>query len=109
MDGFGVRLAARARELGLSNAEVARRAGLSERRFGNYVADYREPDLSTLATLAKVLLITTDTLLGLATERAESDRGRLLGEIEAALRHLPESDLDLISIQLRAVAERRAR
>jgi len=109
MDGFGVRLAARARELGLSNAEVARRAGLSERRFGNYVADYRDPGLSTLATLAKVMLITTDTLLGLATERAESDRGRLLGEIEAALRHLPESDLDLISIQLRAVAERRAR
>lgn len=109
MDGFGARLAARARELGLSNAEIARRAGLSERRFGNYVADYREPDLQTLATLARVLLITTDTLLGLAPDKAESDRGRLLAEIDSALRHLPESDLELISIQLRAVAERRAR
>jgi transcriptional regulator with XRE-family HTH domain len=109
MDGFGARLAARARELGLSHAEVARRAGLSERRFGNYVADYREPDLQTLAALAKVLLIKTDALLGLASDKPESDRGRLLAEIDAALRHLPESDLELISIQLRAVAERRAR
>jgi len=44
MQGFGARLMARARELGLSNAEVARRAGLSERRFGNYATDIREPD-----------------------------------------------------------------
>src|ERR1700750_3131263 len=53
MPGLGARLAARARELGLSNAEVARRAGLSERRFGNYVTDTREPDLHTLTILAR--------------------------------------------------------
>jgi transcriptional regulator with XRE-family HTH domain len=105
MDGFGARLAARARELGLTNAEVARRAGLSERRFGNYVADYREPDLQTLASLARVLLISTDALLGLAPETVESNRGGLLAEIEIALRHLPDADLELISVQLRATAE----
>jgi transcriptional regulator with XRE-family HTH domain len=105
MDGFGARLAARARELGLTNAEVARRAGLSERRFGNYVADSREPDLQTLASLARVLLIATDSLLGLAPDGTENNRRRLLAQIEASLRLLPDADLDLISVQLRAVAE----
>jgi transcriptional regulator with XRE-family HTH domain len=106
MDGFGARLAARARELGLTNAEVARKAGLSERRFGNYVTDYREPDLRTLATLARVLLITADALLGLAPDAAaESDRSRLLAQIKISLSRLPEAELELIAVQLRAVAE----
>jgi hypothetical protein len=42
---------------------MPRWAGLSERRFGNYVTDYREPDLQTLVTLARVLGVTTDELL----------------------------------------------
>jgi transcriptional regulator with XRE-family HTH domain len=105
MEGFGARLAARARELGLSNAEVARRTGLSERRFGNYVADYREPDLQTLASLTKVLLVTSDALLGLSSETGKDQSDRLLEQIETALRQLPASDLELIWVQLRAVAE----
>jgi len=35
MDVFAKRLRTRARELGLSDAEVARRAGLTERRYGH--------------------------------------------------------------------------
>jgi hypothetical protein len=55
--------------------------------------------------LARVLLITSDILLGLAAETGESGRGRSLAEIEAALRCLPDADLELIAVQLRAVAE----
>jgi transcriptional regulator with XRE-family HTH domain len=101
-------LAARARELGLTNAEVARRAGLSERRFGNYVSDYREPDLQTLVTLARVLLVSTDRLLGFEPDKAGGKRDQSLAEIEAILRQLPDSDLELIRVQLRGISEWRA-
>jgi transcriptional regulator with XRE-family HTH domain len=104
MQGFGARLVARARELGLSNAEVARRAGLSERRFGNYVTDTREPDLQTLTTLARVLAISSDELLGMTAPSTTTERDRLLAQIEAALGQLSDTDLKLISVQVRAVA-----
>lgn len=68
MKGFGERLRARARELGMSDAEVARQAGLSARRYANYVANDREPDLSTLIEICKVLRVTPDWALGLADE-----------------------------------------
>jgi transcriptional regulator with XRE-family HTH domain len=105
MQGFGARLAARARELGLTNAEVARRAGLSERRFGNYATDTREPDLQTLTVLARVLAMGTDELLGVKPPGAITERDRLLAQIQVALGQVPDSYLELISVQLRAVAE----
>ena len=52
MDVFATKLRERAAQLGISNAEVARRAGLSERRYGHYVSGVREPDLRTLLTIA---------------------------------------------------------
>jgi len=55
MDIFADNLRKRAKQLELSNAEVARRAGLSERRYGNYVSGRREPDLATLMRVAACL------------------------------------------------------
>jgi transcriptional regulator with XRE-family HTH domain len=88
----------------LSNAEVARRARLSERRFGNYVTDIREPDLQTLTILARVLGISADELLGITAARITTERDRLLGQIVVAVDQLTEADLKIISVQLRAVA-----
>jgi hypothetical protein len=67
----------------------------SERRFGNYATDTREPDLQTLVTLARVLAITTDELLGVAPESRGTNRDRLLAQIEAALSQISDSDLGL--------------
>ena len=105
MQGFGARLAARAKELGLTHAEVAPRAGLSERRFGNYVTDIREPDLHTLPPSAKVLASTVDERLGLSEPKERSERDRSIAQIDAAVRHLSDLDLEVVSVQLRAVAE----
>jgi transcriptional regulator with XRE-family HTH domain len=71
MDGVGGRLRSRAVELGLSDAEVARRAGLTSTRYGHYVTDTREPDLATLVRICRVLGTTPDELLGF--DRAEQD------------------------------------
>jgi len=89
----------------LTNVQVARPARLSERRFGNYTTDTREPDLQTLVTLARVLAITVGELLGVVTERTGMDRDRLLAQNEAALSQISDSELEMISVQLRAVAE----
>lgn len=63
MEGVGSRLRSRALELGLSDAEVARRAGLTATRYGHYVNDYREPDLATLVRICRVLGLRPDELL----------------------------------------------
>jgi transcriptional regulator with XRE-family HTH domain len=51
--------------LGLTQAEVAKRAGISERRFSNYACEKSEPDLATLVRLANALDTTPDALLGI--------------------------------------------
>ena len=63
MDAFAKRLRDRARELGLSDAEVARRAGLAERRYGHYTRGVRQPDFQTLLRICKVLGNTPNDLL----------------------------------------------
>ncbi|MFZ4703295.1 MAG: helix-turn-helix domain-containing protein [Candidatus Methylumidiphilus sp.] len=65
MDGFGRALRQRASEIGLSDAEVARRARLDEGRYGNYVRDAREPDFATLLRISQVLATTPNALLGI--------------------------------------------
>jgi transcriptional regulator with XRE-family HTH domain len=64
MAGLSERLRARARVLGLSDTEVARRLGLSQSRYANYVAGAREPDFATFLRICKALETTPNRLLG---------------------------------------------
>lgn len=64
METFGERLRLRAKELGLSDSEVARRLGLSQARYSNYVNGNREPDNATLVRICRVLDTTPDAILG---------------------------------------------
>jgi predicted transcriptional regulator len=52
MEIFGKRLRERATQLGISNAETARRIGLDERRYGHYVSGRREPNLMILKRIS---------------------------------------------------------
>ena len=63
---IGQRLVARAKELKLTNAEVARRLGLAESRYAHYVSGSREPDFKTFAQICRVLGTSPNHLLGLA-------------------------------------------
>lgn len=97
MRGLGRRLRERARELNLTDAEVARRAGLTTRRYGHYVTDRNEPDLETLLSLCAVLETSPDHLLGLedGAGGATQDHLRTLRAINAQLRQLDTSTLKL--------------
>lgn len=106
MELFAENLRKRAEELGISNAEVARRAGLSERRYGNYVSGRREPDLATLVKIATVLATSPNDLLvnqQRATAPDELERQRAV----AALFALEGEDLRRARIVVEALAAER--
>ena len=108
MQVLGEQLRTRAKELDLSDAEVARRAGLSPRRYGNYVTGDREPDLQTLVRICRVLTTTPDQLLGFDDARSakkKSERGRLIEKLNATASLLNDSHLKLAVRQLEVIAE----
>ncbi len=65
--GIGKELRRRVHELGLSEGEAARKIGMSEKRFSNYVLEDREPDFETLQRICHTLDITPNRLLGFQT------------------------------------------
>ena len=106
MESLGANIRRRADELGLSAREVARRAGLSDQRFNNYLTGRRAPDLSTLVRIANVLAISTDVLLGLhGQDRERSERELLEVRLGLALSSLDQRTLDVLSVQIFALAE----
>ncbi|WP_273786269.1 helix-turn-helix domain-containing protein [Brucella intermedia] len=100
MELFAANLKKRAHELGISNAEVARRTGLSERRYGNYVSGRREPDLATLVRIASVLETTPNDLL---QDTGSKKENIALVRARSALSALEESDLNRVVLMLEAL------
>ena len=108
MDLFAKRLRKRARQLELSDAEVARRAGLAERRYGHYVRGAREPDLQTLLRICTALDLTPNDLLVPDTpSRRLAAHDRWLIRLVAAARSLDVDDIKLAARQIEALAEHR--
>ncbi len=65
MDGVGARIRERCARLGISEAEAARRTGISPRRFSFYVNDQREPDFATLLAICEALGVTPNDIFGI--------------------------------------------
>lgn len=108
MELFAKRLRERARQLELSDAEVARRAGLAERRYGHYVRGTREPDFATLIRICAVLNATPDDLLLDGKIVRSSAKERWLSRLTAAGRKLEADDVKLAAKQTEALVEHRA-
>jgi transcriptional regulator with XRE-family HTH domain len=108
MEPFASNLRKRAEELGISNAEAARRVGLSERRYGNYISGRREPDLATLVKIATVLETSPDRLLSFGQEEGASIIGPKQ-RILAATNVLPNKDLEMLAIMVEALASQRSK
>lgn len=110
MESFSKNLKRRAQELGLSNAEVARRAGLTERRYGNYITGRREPDLATLVRIATVLESTPNALLNFDEKPEHPTAVDLLkAKISSAANALSDQDLEVMAIAMDAVANQRSK
>lgn len=107
MEPFATNLRKRAALLGMSNAEVARRAGLTERRYGNYVTGQREPDFATLIRIATVLRSSPNELIGF--EAGAVPENELIGRLISAALLMSPRDLELVVVQAEAVAAALAR
>lgn len=108
MDLFSDNLRKRAAELGVSHAEIARRANLSERRYGNYVSGRREPDLATLVRIARVLETTPNALLGFDDENSKGGND-LAAKIGSAISALGDGDREVIAACAEAIVKLRSR
>lgn len=103
MELFASNLRKRAEQLGISHAEVARRAGLSETRYGNYVSGRREPDLATLVKIASVLATTPNGLL-LGESGVGTHDVTPMERTVSALNSLTAEDLKRVEIMVSALA-----
>jgi transcriptional regulator with XRE-family HTH domain len=109
MEPFASNLRKRAEALGISQAEAARRVGLSERRYGNYISGRREPDLATLVRIAELLGTTPNKLLGTEEGAPAGPKTAAKERITAALKVLSAPDLDRLSVMIGALADQPAK
>ncbi|MCP1199076.1 helix-turn-helix domain-containing protein [Notoacmeibacter sp. MSK16QG-6] len=108
MDIFAKRLRERADQMGISNSEAARRAGLEERRYGHYIAGRREPDLTTLTKIAEVLQTTPNWLLGVAgAHEDDPEKAAFIDRFANAAKGMNAEELELFVIQAEAIAARK--
>ncbi|WP_162652142.1 helix-turn-helix transcriptional regulator [Lentilitoribacter sp. Alg239-R112] len=105
MDIFAKRLKERAKQLGVSNSEAARRAGLEERRYGHYVTGRNEPDLATLKRIAEALGTTPNWLLGVVDlNEFDTEKVQLVERFINSANILEPSELNQLILQVEAVA-----
>ncbi|PCI85222.1 MAG: transcriptional regulator [Hyphomicrobiales bacterium] len=104
MDIFAKRLCERAKQLGISNAEAARRVGLEERRYAHYASSRREPDLATLTNIAKILNTTPNWLLGVEDQLEEQpNKTALIERFVNTARVMSLEELEICIIQAEAI------
>lgn len=105
MQMLAKRLKERAAQLGISDRQAARLCGLDERRYAHYAGGRREPDLTTLVTIATKLSTTPNWLLGLDTEgKKPTKRAALVERLTNAALAMTEEELKLTVIQAEAIA-----
>lgn len=106
MISLGKKLRAFARDLGLSDAEVARRTGLTERRYGHYVTGAREPDLATFLRICKTLGCTPNELLDWAdADKKVTPHDKLRARLISASQCLAKPHLEFLIIEAEALAK----
>lgn len=108
MEPFVTNLRYQTKLLGLSYAEAARRIGLSERRFGNYVKGDREPDLATLVRICQALGCSPSDLLGMESKAKASRKQAQVAKLATLCEQMTEADLELFIVQAEAVIIYRA-
>lgn len=87
--GWGERIKARARELGMTDAAVARALGVAQRRYSAYANESRQPDFETLGRICRVLGTSPDAVLGFGPH---ADTDATLTRITAVVSGMAEPD-----------------
>jgi transcriptional regulator with XRE-family HTH domain len=106
---FGVRLARLRKNRGLTQAQLAAAAGVTQANISYYENGARDPTASTIAILSRALRVSTDVLLGMKPARAVNDLDtqtlRLWRKLDEVKR-LPEKDRRSVVQHIEALLER---
>ena len=100
---YGELIRRRRTALGLSQAELAARTGVSRNTVAGWETNHSRPDLGTLPALCKALKMSLNTFFGTETKRSAEER-RLLEVFSA----LEAQDRESILWQMEALRDRRA-
>lgn len=104
MQTLAKRLQERAHQLGISNAEAARRVGLDDRRYAHYASGRREPDLATLVRISEVLGTTPNWLLGVTTDSSQDPSiAALIDRFANAANAMTQQEVEICVIQAEAI------
>lgn len=93
VDGFGARLAEIRKSRGMTQAELGKQVGVSNRVIAYYELESTQPPGAMLVDLARALRVTTDELLGAAPvrERVKPKTARLMKRLQR-VSDLPPTD-----------------
>lgn len=105
LPAWAERLRERARELGLTDIAVARRAGLPQSRYASYVIGKREPDLMTFARICEALSTRPDVILGVEASAKVTARDAIRMRVISALEAMDAQGQRLALVALEAMAE----
>lgn len=103
-ESWGGRLKARARALGLSDADVARALGMAQRRYSAYANQTREPDFATFVRICRVLKTSPDAVLGFTPQDDAKPGEGAEARAAAALMAMRGSDLERAASVLECLA-----
>jgi len=89
---------------GDTGRNVEPRVSLRSTRATSYVAGRNEPDLATLARIARALQTTPSELLGFGPETKRSKRTALRDRLNAAADAMDDRALEITVVQAEAIA-----
>lgn len=104
MQGMGKRLRARAKLLGLTDTDVARRLDVSQPRYAQYVNDANEPDLTTFVRICRALDTTPDEVLAFRETPEPSERDVFEARVGASVRSMGTARLRIAAALLDTLA-----
>ena len=99
---YGSVIRFRRSELGMNQAELAERLGISRNAVAGWETGHSRPDLATLPALCRELRISLNTFFGIESARSAAAR-----EITELYFSLEKSDREVIRWQMEALRERR--
>ena len=110
MERFVEEVRKRAAEFDLTQAELARRSGVTERAFQHYLSGRSEPSLATLVRIASALGCTPNDLLGVGRQgKAPDARAKFVAQIGAVCSGLDDANLRLALDLLKCIGSRQTR
>jgi transcriptional regulator with XRE-family HTH domain len=110
IEGFGERLCQIRKSRGMTQAELGKAAGVSNRVIAYYEQDGAQPPGAMLVDVARALRVSTDQLLGLkpAKEKTSPRAARLLKRLRK-IEDLPPADQRTVLKILDSLLERHGR